>query len=414
MNAADLGARLRAARKSRHLNQQDVAEALDISRSAVSQLEAGNRSVSTLELKQLAETYCLPVSDLLNEEPGEEREERDVTADLFRSAPELGADPTSRLQVSLCLHLCREGVVLRQLMGVEPGSGPPVYEVRFPGTPGEAVMQGEDVADQERNRLGLGNAPVSDVSELIVSQGIWASGVTLPGDASGVFLRHPSIGLATLVNSSRSKNRMRLSFAHEYAHALLDRSRDISISSTDNSSEIVEQRANAFASAFLMPGDGVQAYLRSLGKGRPSRLDHIIFDTAGGGCFEATQRPPARSQRVTYKDCAMIANHFGVTYRAAIFRLKSLHHISDRECDAILDRERFGRMYLKTLGILSDVGKREQQQYQDRELRNEIAHLAIEARRRDKVSGARILELSKSLRIPGDTLLNLAEAARGE
>lgn len=413
MNAADLGARLRAARKSRHLNQQDVARALNISRTAVSQLEAGNRSVSTLEIKQLSETFCLPVADFLNEEPGDE--ERDVTADLFRSAPELGADPTTRLQVSLCLHLCREGVALRQLMGVEPeSSGPPVYEMRLPGTPGEAVMRGEQVAEQERNRLGLGNAPVSDVSELIVSQGIWASGVTLPGDTSGLFLRHPSIGLATLVNSSRSKGRMRLSFAHEYAHALLDRSRDIAISSTDNSSELVERRANAFASAFLMPGDGVQAFLRSLGKGRPSRQDHTIFDTAGGGCFEATQRPQARSQRITYKDCAMIANHFGVTYRAAIFRLKSLHHISDRECDVILDRERFGRMYLKALGFFSDVGKREQQQYRDRELRNEIAHLAIEARRRDRVSGARILELSKSLRIPGDTLLNLAEAARGE
>ncbi len=243
--------------------------------------------------------------------------------------------------------------MLRQLIGVEPGSGPPVYEMRLPGTAGDAVMQGEEVAEQERSRLGLGNAPVSDVSELIVTQGIWASGVTLPGDASGLFLRHPSIGLATLVNSSRSKGRMRLSFAHEYAHALLDRSRGVAISSTGNSFELVEQRANAFASAFLMPGDGVQAQLHSLGKGRPSRQDHTIFDTAGGGCFEATQRPPARSQRITYKDCAMIANHFGVTYRAATFRLKSLQHISGRECGIILDREQFGRMYLEALGILA-------------------------------------------------------------
>lgn len=240
------------------------------------------------------------------------------------------------------------------------------------------------------------------------------SGVTLPGDVWGLFLRHPSIGLATLVKSSRSKGRMRFSFAHEYAHALLDRRRGISISGTGNSSELVEQRANAFAAAFLMPGDGVQAHLRGLGKGRPSRKDHTIFDTAGGGCFEATQRPPARSQRITYKDCAMIANHFGVSYGAAIFRLKNLQHISGRECGIILDRERFGRMYLEALGVFSDVGKRERQQYRDRELRNEIAHLAIEAWRRDKVSGARILELSKSLRIPGDSLLNLAEAARGE
>lgn len=412
MNALDLGARLRATRKSRHLSQQSVAHALNISRTAVSQLEAGKRSVSTVELKQFSEIYSLPVADLLSEEPGDER--RDVAADLFLTVPELGTNPTTHLQVSLCLHLCREGIVLRRLMSLEPRSGPPVYEMRRPRTSGEAVTQGEHVARQERRRLGLGDAPISDVSELIISQGIWASGVTLPGDASGLFLRHPSIGLATLANSSRSKGWTRLSFAHEYAHALLDRNRDISISGTDNSSELVEQRANAFASAFLMPGSGIRAFLQSMGKGQPSRQDHAVFETAGGGCFAATQRPPARSQRVTYKDCAMLANHFGVTYRAATFRMKSLQHISDRECDAILDRERFGRMYLKALGIFSDVGKREQQQYRDRELRNEVAHLAIEARRRDKVSRARILELSKALRIPGDTLLNLAEAARGE
>ena len=63
---------------------------------------------------------------------------------------------------------------------------------------------------------------------------------------------------------------------------------------------------------------------------------------------------------------------------------------------------------------MGDVGEREKQRYWDRELRSEIAHLAIEAYRREEISRGRVLELSKTLRIAGDTLLNLAEAARGE
>ena len=139
----------------------------------------------------------------------------------------------------------------------------------------------------------------SPISELIASQGIWASGVTLPDEMSGLFLRHPSIGLAILVNSSHPRGRKRFSYAHEYAHALLDRDRNIVVSSTDNSPEMVERRANAFATAFLMPGSGVFDALRSLSKGLPSRQEQIIFDVASGGHTDAELRRPARSASPT-------------------------------------------------------------------------------------------------------------------
>ena len=47
MNAKDLGRRLRSAREARGLSQQAVAHALSLPRTAVTQLEAGSRSVST-------------------------------------------------------------------------------------------------------------------------------------------------------------------------------------------------------------------------------------------------------------------------------------------------------------------------------------------------------------------------------
>ncbi|MEZ5972605.1 MAG: helix-turn-helix transcriptional regulator [Hyphomonadaceae bacterium] len=56
-----LGARLREAREYLELSQDEVAKALDVPRSAISLIEAGQRKVDALELKQLAEIYQRPV-----------------------------------------------------------------------------------------------------------------------------------------------------------------------------------------------------------------------------------------------------------------------------------------------------------------------------------------------------------------
>ena len=110
----------------------------------------------------------------------------------------------------------------------------------------------------------------------------------------------------------------------------------------------------------------------------------------------------------------MVAHHFGVSYQAAVYRLKSLRHVSHPESRGLLGQEDFGREYLQALRMFGDVGEPEPHDYRDRELRSEIAHLAIEAYRRAEISRGRILELSKALRIRGDTLLRLAQVARGD
>ena len=412
MEARELGRRLRSAREVRGLSQQTAADALGVPRTAVTGMEAGSRAVSSLELTGLSELYLLPVADFLQE--GARDEDEDVLVALYRAAPGLERNPVTQDQVARCVSLCREGVTLKRLLGAEPRSGPPSYEPRMPGSSGAAVGQGERTAEQERRRLGLGNAPIADLSELIASQGIWASGVELPDGMSGLFLRHPSIGTAVLVNASHPRGRKRFSYAHEYAHALFDRDRNIVASSADNSSEMMERRANAFAAAFLMPRHGVYDALRRLEKGLPSRQEQTIFDVASGGHIEAEMRSPARSQRITYKDIAMLARHFGVSYQAALYRLKSLRHVSHTESRQLLEQDGFGREYLRALSMVSEVGEPELPQYWDRELRSEIAHLAIEAYRREEISRGRVLELSKVLNIEGDTLLRLAQAAREE
>ena len=61
----ELGARLREARTRAVLTQQEVAESLCISRSAVSLIEKGQRRIDALELQRLSELYGRSVPELL-------------------------------------------------------------------------------------------------------------------------------------------------------------------------------------------------------------------------------------------------------------------------------------------------------------------------------------------------------------
>lgn len=413
MNRTELSRRLREARELSALSQTEVAEALRLTRTAVTQIEAGNRAVSTLELTRLADLYRRPVPWFLR---NEEAAEEELLVALHRLAPGLDEAPEVRQAVDRCVLICREGVSLEALLGREERDGPPIYREPVPRTPGEAVAQGERVAGQERRRLGLGGAPLADLTGRISDQGIWTATGHLPHTMSGLFLHHASIGMAILVNADHVHARQRFSLAHEYAHALFDRDRVAGVSSAENSNERIEQRANAFAAAFLMPEAGVDEELRQLGKGQPARTDQIVFDAATGGAIHGQLRPAARSQTIGFQDVAFIAHRFGVSYQAAVYRLKSLRLITQPESAQLLspEQEASGRDYLRALDFFDDLEGPVAAERGSRELRSRVAHLALEAYRLGEISRGRLLDIGKTIEIDGRKLLDLAEAARSE
>ncbi|WP_426246564.1 helix-turn-helix domain-containing protein [Nocardioides sp. LHG3406-4] len=67
-----VGQRLRSARETLGLTQEDVAGALGIQRTSVIALEAGKRNVSAVELRRLARLYRRSVAWVLGEEPDAE------------------------------------------------------------------------------------------------------------------------------------------------------------------------------------------------------------------------------------------------------------------------------------------------------------------------------------------------------
>ena len=407
MHRIELGRKLREARELCGISQEEAAAAIGVPRTAITQVEAGNRGVSTLELSGLAKLYRVPVARFFEDKDFEPEE--DLLIALSRVAGGLEDHPDA---VERCVAVFREGVQLERLLGSGERTSPPSYDVGVPRTIGEAIGVGERTAHDERQRLGLGHSPIPDVSELLASQGIWAPALELPNRMSGVFLQHKTIGLAILVNARHVRARKRFSYAHEFAHALMDRDAHVKVSSSDNAAELVEKRANAFAAAFLMPRAGIAAMLMQLDKGRPSRFEQSIFDVANDSAFDAEIRPVARSQNITFSDVAMIAHHFGVSYQAAVYRLKSLRHVSAAQSRELLENEQYGRKYLRALDFLEDLEAPEDNPRRwNRELRAEVAYLGIEAYRQGEISRGRLLEVGKSIEFEGDDLLVLAEAA---
>ena len=401
---------LRSARESKRLSQQAVAEEIGVPRTAITQIENGNRKVSTLELTRFARVYRCSIQELLNDAIPSERE--DVIDALKRVAPELLENCDDPSQIVKQLNLCREGKRLRQLIGVKSSSLPPNYDVSSPRSFSEAMLQAENASDQERRRIGFDTAPLSDITSLISHQGIWVSRTSLPSEVSGLFICHRDIGYAIFVNSKHARSRMRFSLAHEYAHAILDRHHEICVSDSSNSDELIEQRANAFAASFLMPKQGVHDVLLVLGKGIPTRQAQSVFDVAAGRHVDNQVRSPSGSQRVNYKDVATLAHRFGVSFQTALYRCKDLRYITSTEWSTLIHQESYGFEYLSELSALSDLEATESDDICDLTLRREIAPLAIEAYRREEISRGRILEIASAMGMSGEVLLRLADAAR--
>jgi transcriptional regulator with XRE-family HTH domain len=83
-----LGERLRAAREYLKLSQDEVAQYLNVPRTALTNIESGQRRVDAIELKRLAELYRQPASHFTGDESDAGALPADV-AHLARAATKL-------------------------------------------------------------------------------------------------------------------------------------------------------------------------------------------------------------------------------------------------------------------------------------------------------------------------------------
>jgi len=295
LDPAALGAQLQEARKARRFTQQEVADALGVARTTIVAIEKGERRVQPDELIRLADLFGREVHELIRQRPM-----RQGFSVLFRSLTARDEAEAAERDASAIefQRLCEDYLELEELCGAPLGRRyPPEYGVR--GTPVERAA--EDIASEERTRLGLGDGPVVRLREILENDiGLRVFSMDLPSRTAGMFCYSDPLGGCIAVNARHPEDRCRWSLAHEFGHFLTERyNPDISILPAGGRLSAREKLADGFAKYFLLPSTGLSRRFTML---RRTNQDVI-----------------------TAADLLTLADYFQVSFEALLRRLEELH-----------------------------------------------------------------------------------------
>ena len=301
---ASIGGRVRLARDQAGLRQEDLAAHLGIPRPSVSEIEAGRRDVSSVELAKLAEYLGKPLGWFVA--VGDSFDPRAWDPSAFRLR---GGDLDER-DTRVLLDFARRALdyaQLEQLLGIRTGlARPPHYGERR----GRHIDQGRAVAAEERQRLGLGVQPIADVVALLERQGVKVLDVNMPDESriDGALFVSDETGPCVMLNRAKVMPRRQFTAAHEYAHLLFDIDGEQAEVCFGDRTALAEKRANAFAAEFLSPTDGVREFLAARGKSSAS---------------------------VTVGDVIALQMFFNLSFDATLWRLLNLGFLDERSREAM-------------------------------------------------------------------------------
>ncbi|MHB8575377.1 MAG: helix-turn-helix domain-containing protein, partial [Dehalococcoidia bacterium] len=244
----DIGQNVQRARYLRGLTQTELARSVGLDRTAISRVEAGTRSLAATELVLFAEALAVAIQALLAPPPAPSQSPN-LARLVLRAGPVTANDEP---------QLAWFAALAERAAG--PGHGlalahPDRRVCELP--PGAA---GELAARRTRRRIGLAPlAPILSLSDLLYRYRVFIATARFPSASrlAGCALAVPGGCSAILVNANHPARRQRFTAAHELAHLLLDVESPVSAC---DAGEIrpgprsrAEQRADAFAAAFLLP-----------------------------------------------------------------------------------------------------------------------------------------------------------------
>ena len=308
-----LGGRLKDARKARGLTQEVVATKLDILRTTLVAIEKGERRVTPWELIEMAKMYGRPVSEFVSQ-----RSNKEPFVPQFRLPPgQQNVTESEMVAAVMDLEsLARDYVELEEMNGtVMRPNFPPTCAIDVPGvTPDQ---RGEEVAAEERTRLGLGDGPVADLRSMLEETvGVRVFYLDLPSKVGGLFACNDELGACIAINRNHPPTRGNWSLAHEYGHFLTTRYlADVSFTHDHWGKLPAEKFADAFAKNFLMPRTGVSR-----------RLSDSVTSHGKG---------------VTIGDVMSLAHLYRVSAEAMFRRLEELKRIPFGKWDALREKRGF-------------------------------------------------------------------------
>ena len=159
-------------------------------------------------------------------------------------------------------------------------------------------MQAEHDALELRRRLGLCNAPLTDIVTLLeMEMGARVYVRRVDSRISGLFAFDEELGPCILLNANHPKERRAQSAAHECGHLVSTRSKPAVLRKNEILSGREERYADAFGKAFLTPPCAVMQKFQEI--------------TAG-------------SDRLTRRHVIVLAHFFGISREAMVRRLEEL------------------------------------------------------------------------------------------
>ncbi len=238
--------RLRVARERRGLTKEALAGRCGVTRRTVTDWEAGKAENPPAEA--IAEALGFPVGFFFQGD----LDDVGVDAVSFRALT-----ATTKRQVHKVLAAASLISSFSSWMDENfrtPAPDVPGYEVLRPSG-SELEPLPVEAAESLRARWGLGVQPVKDMLALLESRGVRIFG--LPPEEREVDAFSYWHGARPLIylNVAKSAERLRFDLAHELGHLCMHRG------VTTSRARRFEIDANAFASAFLMPRQGVVAQL---------------------------------------------------------------------------------------------------------------------------------------------------------
>jgi transcriptional regulator with XRE-family HTH domain/Zn-dependent peptidase ImmA (M78 family) len=293
IDAEALGQRIAETRNRAGLTQAELADAISVSRTALTKIEAGDRRVTALELARLAQTLDVRIEWFLEDPP--------AAIISHRNAQDPGA-PSPRI----------DRVIERVAWNVEFVMG---QNARFSPatTPAQpmpcAVGEAEALAESARSLLGLErHGPATNLADMVSVLGLMPFVLDLgseTADAATIMLR---AGGATIINGVLRSGRRRLALAHELGHYLVadDYTVDWRVAEYQSSQQR-ESLLDRFARALLLPAADV-----------PSRWSE--YASADGGMRTAAVR---------------IASEYRVDMATLAMRLVELHVLGRSEANKI-------------------------------------------------------------------------------
>ena len=289
LSPTDVGDRLRLAREGANLTQAAAANAISVARTTIVAIEQGERRVRLDELQKLAKVYGTSVNALLRREA--------VHVDLAPRFRKLEGSHETAVDSAADLlgNLARAEVELENLLGVQRlRNYPPERQILR----GDVRTQAEHDAAELRQRLGLGNAPITDIVTLLeMEMGVRVYVRRFDGKISGLFAYDDALGACMLLNANHPRERRAQTAGHETGHLISTRRQPEILHQHETSNSREERYANAFAHALLTPARTVMHKFQEV--------------TVGSG-------------RLTRRQVIVLAHFFGVAREAIVRRLESL------------------------------------------------------------------------------------------